>query len=223
MNDREGESAEACAARHLQSKRYGFSYRLAERGPQFAAWIGTGNRVLDLGCRDGTLTQCYVAGNIVTGVDIDVQALSLARARLGIATLSLDLNRQRLPFDDSSFDIVVAGEVLEHLVDPAFTVSEARRILVPGGRFIGSVPNSFHWRATLARLMGRSFEDPTHLHRFSRAKILCLLKDFDSLELIPIGGIGGRFLPVVPASLSQPVVHSLPTLFANVFLFCATK
>ncbi len=223
VNDREGESAEAYAARHVQLKRYGFSYRLAERGPQFAAWIGTGKRVLNLGCRDGTFTQCYVAGNIVTGVDIDVQALSLARARLGITTLSLDLNRRQLPFDDSSFDIVVAGEVLEHLVDPAFTVGEARRILVRTGRLIGSVPNSFHWRARLARLMGSSFEDPTHLHRFSRAKTLQLLKAFDAVELIPIGGIGGRYLPVAPVWLSQPMVRSLPTLFANVFLFCATK
>jgi SAM-dependent methyltransferase len=217
MNDREGQSLEAC------SRRYGFSYRIAERGPQFAAWIGTGKRVLDLGCRDGTLTQCYVAGNIVTGVDIDGQALSLAHARLGIATISLDLNREPLPFGDGSFDIVVAGEVLEHLVDPAFAVSEARRVLVPAGRLIGSVPNGFHWRARLAFLMGRSFDDPAHLHHFSRARILQLLKDFDAVELIPIGGIGGRYLPVVPALLSQPVVRSLPSLFANVFLFCAIK
>lgn len=208
---------------HAQHARYGFSYRIAERGPQFAAWIGTGKRVLDLGCRDGTLTQCYVAGNIVTGVDIDGQALSLAHARLGIATISLDLNRGRLPFDDALFDIVVAGEVLEHLVDPSFTVSEARRVLVPAGRLIGSVPNGFHWRARLAHLMGRSLEDPAHLHRCSRAKILRLLKDFDAVELVPIGGIGGRYLPVLPACLSQPVVRNLPTLFANVFLFCAIK
>jgi len=223
MNDSEGVSAEACAVRHPQFKRYGFSYRIAERGPQFAAWIGTGKSVLDLGCRDGTLTHCYIAGNIVIGVDIDARALSLAHTRLGIATVSLDLNRERLPFDDGSFDIVVAGEVLEHLVDPGFAVSEARRVLVPGGRLIGSVPNGFHWRARLACVLGRSFDDPTHLHRFSRPKVTRLLKDFDAVELIPIGGIGGRFLPVVPASLSQPVVRSLPTLFANVFLFCATK
>jgi SAM-dependent methyltransferase len=156
-------------------------------------------------------------------VDIDAQALSLARARFGIATVSLDLNRGELPFGDGSFDIVVAGEVLEHLVDPTLTVSEARRVLVPAGRLIGSVPNGFHWRARLACLMGRSFDDPAHLHHFSWADTVRLLKDFDALELIPMGGIGGRYLPVVPAFLSQPVVRSLPALFANVFLFCATK
>ncbi len=222
-NERKGQSQGACSAHHEQARRYGFSYRMAERGPQFAAWIGTGRRVLDLGCRDGTLTQRYVAGNIVTGVDIDAQALSLAHARLGIATVCLDLNREHLSFDDCSFDIVVAGEVLEHLVDPAFAVGEVRRVMVPGGRFIGSVPNSFHWRARLAFVVGRSIEDPNHLHHFSRGKILQLLKGLDPVELIPIGGIGGRLLPVFPVFLSQFVVRSFPTLFANVFLFCATK
>jgi 2-polyprenyl-3-methyl-5-hydroxy-6-metoxy-1,4-benzoquinol methylase len=74
--------------------RYGFIYRVGERGPQFAAWIGTGKRVLDLGCRDGSLTRYYVEGNIVVGVDIDQQALSLLGARwdadwLGTEQLSL--------------------------------------------------------------------------------------------------------------------------------------
>lgn len=217
MNDGEGQPQEVCA------KRYDFSYRIAERGPQFAAWMGTGNKVLDLGCRDGTLTQRYVAGNDVTGVDIDVQALSLAHARLGIATVSLDLNRERLPFDDDSFDVVAAGELLEHLIDPAFVVNEAYRLLAAGGMFIGSVPNSFHWRARLVFLRGRSIEDATHLHVFSLAKLRNLLHGFEKTEVLPIGGIGGGLLPIMPAWFSGPLIRHLPTLFANDFLFRAVK
>lgn len=208
---------------HRRHGRYSFSYRGSERGPQFAAWVGTDKRVLDLGCRDGSLTQYYAAGNSVTGVDIDQQALSLAKERLGISTIWLDLNREPLAFDDNSFDAVVAGEVLEHLVDPTFVVGEAHRVLTPGGIFIGSVPNSFHWRARLAFLTGHNIEDPTHLHLFPRSKVLKLLGGFDSVELVPVGGIGGRLLPVVPSWLSQPLVHRLPTLFANCFLFRAMK
>jgi len=203
--------------------RYGFIYRVGERGPQFAAWIGTGKRVLDLGCRDGSLTRYYVEGNIVVGVDIDQQALSLAHEWLGIATLWLDLNRSSLPFGDGSFDVVVAGEVLEHLIDPAFVVGEAHRVLVPGGMLIGSVPNSFHWRARLAFLAGRSIEDPAHLHLFSRTKLLALLGGFQCVEVVPVGGIGGRVFPVFPVWLSQPLVWNLPTLFANDLLFRAVK
>ena len=208
---------------HTIHARYGFSYRVAERGPRFAAWVGAGKRLLDLGCRDGNLTQYYASGNRVTGVDIDRQALALASDRLGIATVWLDLNRESLPFDDGSFDVVVAGELLEHLLDPISVVHEVYRVLAPGGMFIGSVPNSFHWRARLAPLRGRSMEDPTHVHRFSWSRIRQLLREFEDMQLVPVGGIGGRVLPVVPTWLSQPLVHALPQMLANDFLFRARR
>jgi len=203
--------------------RYGFSYRVAERGPQFAAWIGTGMRVLDLGCRDGSLTRHYVAGNTVTGVDIDREALALAQEKLGITTVRLDLNHEQFPFGEGTFAVVVAGELLEHLVDPASVVTEIYRVLQAGGLFIGSVPNSFHWRARLAFVRGRSIEDPAHRQLFSRDRLSRLLRQFAAVELVPVGGIGGRALPIVPAWLAQPIVRGLPTLFANDFLFRATK
>ena len=208
---------------HAEHSRYGFSFRVDERGPQFVSWIGTGKRILDLGCRDGSLTQYYAEGNSVTGVDIDQQALALAQAKLGIATLPLNLNEDRLPMDDGSFDVVIAGEVLEHLVDPSFVASEAQRLLIPSGNFIGSVPNSFHWRGRLAFLRGRSIDDSTHLQLFSLSRLHNLLKGFASVEIVPVGGIGGRRLPIVPARVSRPLVTKLPTLFANDFLFRAIK
>ncbi len=211
------------ATHHTRAARYGFSYRAYERGPQFAAWVSTGKNVLDLGCRDGNLTQYYATGNAVTGVDIDRQALLLASERLGISTVWHDLNRPRLPFADNSFDVVVAGEVLEHLIDPASVVSEAYRLLTPGGMFIGSVPNSFHWRARLAFLRGRSIEDPAHLHLFSLAKLRQMMHKFKLVEVLPIGGIGGHLLPILPAWLSEPAVRHLPTLLASDFLFRSSK
>ena len=156
-------------------------------------------------------------------MDIDQQALSLASTNLGISTVWLDLNREQLPFDDGSFDVIVAGEILEHLVDPASVVSEACRVLARSGVFIGSVPNSFHWRARLAFLVGRYVEDPTHLHLFSHSEASKLLQGFGSVELVPVGGIGGRRMPVVPAWISRWFVRSLPTVFANDFLFRAIK
>ena len=129
------------AAHHATHGRYGYSYRLEERGPRFATWIGTGQRVLDLGCRDGSLTCFYVSGNTVTGVDIDQDALALAREQLGVETAWLDLNCTPFAFADGSFTAVVAGELLEHLVHPTAVVKEAWRILTPGGVFLGSVPN----------------------------------------------------------------------------------
>lgn len=210
------------SSHHTAHGRYGFSYRVADRGPQFAAWIGTGKRVLDLGCRDGSLTQYYARANWVTGVDIDGEALAVARERLGIETVSVDLNRE-FPFGDESFVVVVAGELLEHLLNPAAVVQEVHRVLEQNGVFVGSVPNSFHWRARLDFLRGRSSEDPTHLHLFSEAKLRQLLQPFSAVEILPVGGIGGRALPVMPAWLSRWIIRGLPAWFANDFLFRATK
>jgi SAM-dependent methyltransferase len=211
------------AAHHAQRGRYGFSYRVEERGPALAAWVARGRRVLDLGCRDGSLTQYYAAGNTVTGVDIDRAALARARETLGIETVWLNLNSEPFPFPPGTFDVVVAGEILEHVVAPEDVAAEARRVLVPGGQFVGSVPNSFHWRSRLAFLAGRSDEDPTHLHLFSLEKVRPLLSGFAWTEIVPLGSVGGRWMPQVPGPLAGRVVRRWPTLFASDFLFHARR
>jgi SAM-dependent methyltransferase len=128
-----------------------------------------------------------------------------------------------LPFDDDSFEVAVAGELLEHYIKPDWVVNEVCRVLIRGGIFIASVPNSFHWRARLAFVRGYSLEDPGHLHLFSLPEARKLLRTFERNELLPTGGLGGHVLPIVPPRVSRPVVHQLPTLFANDFLFRYTK
>ena len=66
MSDRKERLRDVHAERHEQHRRYGFTHRVSERGPQFAAWVGIDERVLDPGCREGSLTQTYAAGNPLT-------------------------------------------------------------------------------------------------------------------------------------------------------------
>lgn len=51
-----------------------------------------------------------------------------------------------LPFEDSFFDIVFFGDVIEHLFDPESALKEIKRILKPGGRLVLSCPNMSYWR-----------------------------------------------------------------------------
>jgi SAM-dependent methyltransferase len=206
---------------HASRQRYGFGYRLEDRGPRLAQWIGTDKTVLDLGCRDGTLTSYYTAGNRVTGVDIDREALAAARKNLGIETTWLDVASVPLPFASASFMVVVAAELLEHLPYPQRLVQDVLRILTPGGLFVGSVPNAFHWRKRLAFLGGRTTEDPTHLRLFSVAALRQLLAAFSSIQIVPVGGIGGGLLPVVPVQVSGALIRLWPQMLANDLLFCA--
>jgi len=175
-----------------------------ERIPIFQAAIGRGKRVLDLGCRSGALTRHFVDGNEVVGLDVDPAALAKAEA-LGITPVQADVE-ELLPFEDASFDAVVAGELLEHLQFPDALVAEMRRVLRPGGVAVGSVPNAFRVQGRLRFLLGRPPEDdPTHLRMFSPDAMRELLADFEDVKL---GFVGGRYRRLHPRLFARDLVFS---------------
>jgi SAM-dependent methyltransferase len=112
---------------HRERRDEGDFVFVPERIPLFRAAIGTGKRVLDLGCRSGALTRHFLEGNEAVGLDVDRAALAKAEA-LGIEPVEGDVE-DPLPFADGSFDAVVVGELLEHLQFPEALVAEARRVL----------------------------------------------------------------------------------------------
>src|SRR5437867_2146075 len=143
---------------HRERRTREFVYAGEERVELFREYVGgPGRRVLDLGCRYGALTRMYMQGNDVVGIDVDREALAEA-AKLGIETRWADVDAP-LPFEDASFDVVVAGELLEHVRDPAGLVAEAKRVLRPGGQFVASVPNAFRLKNRLRFLAGRKPEE----------------------------------------------------------------
>jgi SAM-dependent methyltransferase len=193
---------------HRERRTREFVYAGEERAALFRDYVGGPNRrVLDLGCRYGALTRAYAEGNLVTGVDVDREALAEA-AKLGIETRWADVD-EPLPFDDATFDVVVAGELLEHVRDPAGLVAEARRVLRPDGPFVASVPNAFRLKNRLRFLLGRKPEDdPTHLHMFSPTDVRTLLDGFEDPR---VHFIAGRLVPI----------HG--PLFANDIVFTGRK
>lgn len=193
---------------HHAARSPNFVYGGDERAELFRRYVGgPGRRVLDVGCRFGALTRAYLAGNDVVGLDVDRLALDEA-ARLGIETVWADAE-ERLPFEDESFDVVVAGEVLEHVRDPALLVAEARRVLRRGGTLVGSVPNAFRLKNRLRVLAGRQPEDdPTHLHLFTPDDLLTLLRPLEESRL---HFVSSRFL------------RFRPRLTANIIVFAARK
>jgi 2-polyprenyl-3-methyl-5-hydroxy-6-metoxy-1,4-benzoquinol methylase len=214
------ESLEALyRAHHERGKRYGYLFCHGSRGPYLRKWIGTGKKVLDLGCRDGMLTEFYSEDNDVLGADIDKKALGLAKERLGIETLWLDLNEE-WPFTEASFDVIVACEIVEHLFYMDRFVEKVNASLKPGGLFIGSVPNAFRMRNRMKFLLGKEYEtDPTHVRQFSYGKLQnLLLKTFEEAEIVPIQG---KILPFLKVSPSMPA--TLNRLFAKDLLWRAKK
>jgi len=172
---------------HRERRDDGDFVFVPERIPLLVAAVGRGKRVLDLGCRSGALTRHFLEGNSVVGLDVDAAALEKASA-LGIEPVQANVD-DPLPFDDASFDAVVAGELFEHLQFPDALVAEIGRVLRPGGVLAGSVPNAFRVQSRLRFLRGKPPEDdPTHLRMFSPAALRRLLRGFERVELRFVGG-----------------------------------
>ena len=102
--------------------------------------------VCDIGCGNGVFTGDikYRVDCRLIGVDSNKYALEQAN-KLDFDELIQvdDFTKDRLPIEDSSVDLVICKDVLEHLIDPLFLMNEIFRILKPGGHFLVHVPNHF--------------------------------------------------------------------------------
>ncbi|MEA3076285.1 MAG: hypothetical protein QOF60_1193 [Actinomycetota bacterium] len=138
--------------------------------------VGGGKRVLDVGCWTGDMAVYLAAQNTeVVGIERDEQAANGAAERIAQGVVG-DVEQVDLldALGPKPFDVVVFGDVLEHLVDPAATLRRMRPVLAPGGYVVASVPNVAHGSVRLRLLEGNfrytdvGLLDRTHLRFFTR-------------------------------------------------------
>jgi O-antigen biosynthesis protein len=147
--------------------------------------VGANKRVLDVGCDTGYLGRALISiGDTVSGVEIDpVSAEEAARYLDRVVVADLERVDLVAEFDRESFDVVVFGDVLEHLRDPVQVLRQARPLLARGGYVVISTPNIAHGDVRLALLSGRfdytkvGILDDTHLRFFTRDSLVALLHD----------------------------------------------
>jgi ubiquinone/menaquinone biosynthesis C-methylase UbiE len=136
-------------------------------------------RALDLGCGDGRLSAELPAAELVAA-DVSAVALERARRRLPQAELVALQPNAPLPLGDSGFDLVLCAETLEHVRDVQHLLSEARRVLRPGGALAVTTPA--HGRATGLAVLTAGFERrfhplSPHIRFFSRRSLRTTLAD----------------------------------------------
>jgi SAM-dependent methyltransferase len=96
-----------------------------------------GERILDLGCGDGRLTERIVAaGADVEGADASPTMIEAARAR-GIK--AVEAKAEELPHDDARFDAVFSNAALHWVRDQDAMMAQVQRVLKPGGRFVAEM------------------------------------------------------------------------------------
>jgi ubiquinone/menaquinone biosynthesis C-methylase UbiE len=141
---------EAIVASRFDALHERFKHGVAPDDARLGAMLGElgpleGLRVLDLGCGKGRFARALASrGGDLIGLD-------LSRAMLAAAD-GLDrvqASARRLPFRSSSFDAVLAIEVLEHLAPRSLdgVLAEAQRVLRPDGRFVIIDKNICSWNA----------------------------------------------------------------------------
>lgn len=165
---------------------------------ELSAWVrslGPARSALDLGCGDGRLTGRLAADEVV-GADVSGVALERARRRHpDIEFVPLEANRP-LPFEDSSFDLVLCADTLEHVQDVQLLLSEVRRVLEPGGELAVSTPA--HGRLTGLKILAGGFEDtfdPLSPHiRFLTARSLRALLDSMGFDVVRLDRKGPALL-----------------------------
>lgn len=200
---------------HHSGRRGGFSILETERGALFGLLVGENKSVLDIGCRDGTLTRYFTKNNTVLGVDIDEELLQKAHAEYGIETTIFDLNGAWNELGEKKFDVVVAGEVVEHLFFPPEVFKKVSAHLNTGGVFAGSVPNAFTLKHRVRYMFAvkkhTPLSDPTHINHFSVEELRILLENyFQNVEIYGLGKY--KFLS-----------KHFPSFFAFDLVFRATK
>ena len=114
-------------------------------------------RALDVGCDDGAWTEVVrrrleLSPGQVSGLEIVEERAELARAR-GFDVRIGDLD-EPWPFEEESFDVVHANQVIEHVAHLDHFVAETRRVLRPGGRAVVCTENLASWHNVSALALG---------------------------------------------------------------------
>ena len=118
-----------------------------------AGWVQPGERVLDLGCGDGSLLKLLIEERGARGYGVEIDAAGvLASIRNGINVVQSDIDQGLAEFEDNAFEHVVLSRTLQTVKHTENTLREMLRV---GREAVVSVPNFGYWKNRQAVLNGR--------------------------------------------------------------------
>lgn len=162
-------------------------------------WINRTTRVpgeiLDIGCATGILLSgLKKRGWACQGVEPDKKASDYARKRFDINIHNGYL--EDVNFSENSFDVITMMDVLEHVHDPVSTVVKVYKLLKPGGKFMGSLPNASSWERHIFRSHWAGWEVPRHYRTFNPENLPLFFKKygFHDIKIMSFTGRHGAFM-----------------------------
>ena len=202
----------------------GFDKRTDGAHQKMIKLVGKGKLVLEIGCGKGFVSeQLRKKGNVITGIEIDKKSAKRAK-KFCKKVLIGNIEEMKLNFAKESFDVILFGDVLEHLFDPEAVLKKLKPFLAKNGKIIVSLPNIANWKIRLLLLRGKfdytdwGILDKTHIRFFTRKRARNLIR-----------GAGFRieeedFVPSFPAPFLKKYFAKIrPSAFAFQFIFAAKK
>lgn len=186
---------------HAQTYEY-----FGEINPAVIRNIPYNLRVLDVACGRGFLGEAIKRkGNYVVGIDLDKDSVNVSGMLLDEAYLADVACFEDLPAEvkNKRFDIILFGDILEHLYDPFTTLKDYQNLLKQNGRFIISIPNVVVWDIRLKFFFGifnytdTGVCDRTHIRYFTLTSMRRLI-EAANLKIIKEDMNPGLLRPFVP-------------------------
>ena len=176
-----------------------------------------GKKVLEIGCSDGYYADLYTqTAEFVTGIDLSDEGIRLAKERnLKNADFHV-VDAHKLPFDDSSYDIVIVNSLLHHL-DLSIALKEIDRVLTNNGILLAREPLGTNPLFSLYRFLTPKSRTPDERpFTFSDLQLLKKYFEFKSVEYF-------GFLSVFSAFLKLDIVRNVLAKIDFVFSLTPIK
>lgn len=155
--------------------------------------------ILDIGCcRGDSLKRLKKCDDSLDLYGVDVRDEDTYE---GITFKQCDLEKEKIPFEDNSFDFVYSKSVLEHVFNTENFINESFRVLKPGGVFIGFTPD---WKSQ----KNFFWDDYTHVKPFTQKGLRdCLrMKGFENAEC--------EYFYQLPFVWDNPILKFIPKIIS---------
>lgn len=208
----------------------GFNWKLAE-------YVPVNKKILDIGCATGNMGKYLIEQKNATvfGLDISSKAIEQASKVLNKA-VCINVEKKDIPFKEL-FDVILFGDVLEHLYDPAGILNKVKRNLKKNGLVICSIPNIANVEIRLRLLLGNfdyadfGILDRSHIRFFTLKTIKQIFQKtgykIKKIDYFPFSFIlfKEKYAKKYPfmRKIKYMLASIYPPLFASTFIIVAKR